>query len=276
MRNKYWSCGPLADWIRGTCKPAAATGDEWQDWKTRARQQHPLRYWIAEEGLDHVQDLVTWPLQRLHDVRYYINNRWISRAHALTAHAQDIRPGAWCDLSDRILLCLFNELVDYVEVEQAWHNVMWDKEARAKFKPAWYRRWFNIRGWRSRESGLAYLDWASNLRMDETWGVSPGDKDYGKLTVQAKNAQEVKALYLWWTDVYRNRPDAYEASGWNKVCELIRLENDGNLFGAAKDPQLKRQQDRAHRLLQKIERQYEREDDNMLIRLIKVRRSLWT
>ena len=43
-----------------------------------------------------------------------------------------------------------------------------------------------------------------------------------------------------------------------------------------KDPKLKKQKDRAHKLLYKIEQQYEKEDTEMLIRLIKVRHSLWT
>jgi RNA polymerase-binding transcription factor DksA len=34
--------------------------------------------------------------------------------------------------------------------------------------------------------------------------------------------------------------------------------------------------DRAHKLLQKIEAAYEKEDEAMLIRLIKIRNSLWT
>jgi hypothetical protein len=275
MRN-YWSCSPVADWIRGTAKPQWGTGEEWQDWKIYAKQQYPIRYWIAEEGLDMLQNFLRWPIKRLHSIRYYINNRFITRTHCLTAHPRDIGRGKWMDVGNRFLPCLFNELVDFVEVEQAWHNVMWDEEALKKFKPAWYRRWFNFRGWRSRESGLAYLDWASNLKMDETWGLSPGDKDYGKLTPQAKYAREIKALYLWWTEVYPNRPDPYDASGWTEICEKIRVANGGDLFIECKDLKLKKQQDRAHKLLHKIEQEYEKEDEAMLIRLIKVRHSLWT
>lgn len=275
MRN-YWSCSPLADWIRGSAKLEAGTGEEWRDWKIKAKEQHPIRFWIAEEGLDGLQDFFRWPLERWYSARYYINNRFITRAHSLTAHKRDIKPGTWCDVGNRFLPCLFNELVDFVEVEQAWHNVVWDEEARKKYRPSWYRRWFNIRGWRSRESGLAYLDWASSLIKDDTWGLSPGDKDYGKPTPQAVAAREIKELYLWWTETYRNRPDPYDASGWTEICEKIREANDGHFFMSPKDPKLKKQQDRAHRLLHKLEQQYEKEDEAMLIRLIKVRHHLWT
>lgn len=275
MRN-YWSCSPVADWIRGSAKPKWGTREEWRDWKTVARKQYPIRYWIAEEGLDMLQNFLRWPIERLHDIRYYINNRFITRTHCLTAHPRDIERGKWMDVGNRFLPCLFNELVDFVEVEQSWHNVIFDEEAQKKFGAPWYRRWLKFRGWRNKESGLEYLNWASELRMDDSWGLGPGDKDYGKLTGQAKQAREIKSLYLWWTEVYPNRPDPYDASGYSEVCEKIRLANDGELFMDTKDPKLKKQQNRAHKLLHKIEQEYEKEDTEMMIRLIKVRHSLWT
>jgi hypothetical protein len=39
---------------------------------------------------------------------------------------------------------------------------------------------------------------------------------------------------------------------------------------------LQKASDKAHKLLQKIEAAYEKEDEEMMIRLIKIRQSLWT
>jgi hypothetical protein len=76
---------------------------------------------------------------------------------------------------------------------------------------------------------------------------------------------------------YRNRPDPYDASGWTAACEASRLANGGRLsFNAEKDPVIKKASDKAHKLLQKIEAAYEKEDEAMMIRLIKIRGSLWT
>jgi hypothetical protein len=98
-----------------------------------------------------------------------------------------------------------------------------------------------------------------------------------ELTHQAKAAKEILELYTWWTVTHRNRPDPYEASGWSAACEAQRLANGGKLsFSSPKDPVLKKQSDKAHKLLQKIEKAYEKEDEEMMIRLIKVRESLWT
>jgi hypothetical protein len=280
MRSRYWSCSKFADWLRGTDKISAGTSEEWNDWDKTAKSKYPFRYWLAEEGLDLVQDFIFWPASRWNDIRYYINNRWITRSHCLTAHSRDIKPGQWRDVGDRFLPCLFNELVDFVEVEQAWHHVVFDDEARKQFNPPWWRTSFlRLRTWRSPEAGVAHLEWASGLVADDSWGMEPSDKGYGEPTYQAINAKEVLTLYRWWTEVYLNRPDPHDASGWSKYCDLSREENGGSLsamLSEDKDPKLKKMSNVALKKLRKIEDQYEKEDNEMLIRLIKVRRSLWT
>jgi hypothetical protein len=164
--------------------------------------------------------------------------------------------------------------VDFVEIEQAWHFCIWDDEARKKFNVPWWRSgWLRWRTWRCPEAGLAYLDWASTLTNRDY--IQEGEKE--EPTYQAKAAQEIKELYLWWTQTYRNRPDPYVASGWDAACEAQRAANGGRLsFSTPKDPALKKAQDKAHKLLQKIEAAYEKEDEQMMIRLIRVRNSLWT
>jgi len=278
QHTHYWSCSPFADWIRGTKKLSAGTSEEWDEWTTAAQMKHNFRYWLAEEGLGHLQDFVTWPVRKIYDIKYYINNRWVTRTHSLTAHARNIRPGSWCDVGNRFLPCMFNELVDFVEIEQAWSHIAWDDEARKKYKaPFWAAGWFRWRNWRCPQAGLDHLDWASELRMTEDWGVHSGDKGYGEPTGQALRAREIKELYLWWTETYRNRRDPYEASGWTAYCEAQREANGGRLrFSGEKDPVLKKQSDKAHKLLQRLEAAYEAEDEAMMIRLIKARDSLWT
>ena len=276
MRSNYWSCTKFADWIRGTNKLGAATSEEWDEWRTTAQMKHNFRYWLAEEALDAVQNFVNWPMDKLNDIRYYINNRWVSKSHALTADPRDIRPGSWSDVGNRFLPCLFKELVDFVEIEQAWHYCMWNEEERVKYNVPWYRSgWLRWRTWRCPEAGLAYLNWASTLTNEEF--LEEGEKHKAEPTYQAKSAKEIIELYTWWTQTYRNRPDPYEASGWTAACEASRIANGGRLsFSAEKDPVLKKASDKAHKLLQKIEKAYEDEDEDMMIRLIKIRQSLWT
>jgi hypothetical protein len=276
MRSHYWTCSKFADWLRGTAKLKAGTSEEWDEWTTAAQMKHNFRYWLAEEGLDILQKIVYWPTDSIHSIKYYINNRWVSRTHSLTAHPRDIKPGQWQDVGNRFLPCLFNELVDFVEIESAWSHIAWgDKEARAKYDPPfWASGWFRWRVWRCPQAGLDHLDWAMTLTNSDWCG--PDHPDYNKPTGQAIRAKEIKELYTWWTTVYPNRPDPYDASGWTEYCERSRELNGGKLFGSKKTPELEKLSNKTHKLLQKIEADYEKEDEAMMIRLIKARDSLWT
>jgi hypothetical protein len=278
MRSHYWTISKFADWLRGTPKLKCGTSKEWHDWEDTAKAAHPIRWWIAEEGLDHLQKFVYYIPDKLNDIRYYINNRWVSKAHALTADPRDIRPGSWSDVGNRFLPCLFKELVDFVEIEQAWHHCIWSDEAKTKFNVPWYRSgWLRWRTWRCPEAGLEYLKWASELTWGDDEYLDKDDERYGKPTSQAVYAKEIIELYTWWTVTYRNRPDPYEASGWTAYCEASRLANGGRLnFGEQDNPELKKMSNKSHKILRKMEADYEKEEEAMMIRLIKIRQSLWT
>jgi hypothetical protein len=277
MRSNYWSCSKFADWLRGTAKLKVGTSEEWDEWRTTAKIKHSFRYWLAEEGLDIAQTIVYYIPDKIHSVKYYVNNRFITRTHSLTAHPRDIKPGQWQDVGNRFLPCLFNELVDFVEVELAWWHLAWSPEERPKYNmPWWAVGWWRVRTWRCPQAGLDNLEWQRNLRWKED-EVGADFKGLGEPTPQAVKAQEILDLYTWWTTTYRNRPDPYDASGWSAYCELSRLANGGKLsFGEDKTPELKKASKLAHKELQRIEAAYEKEDEQMMIRLIKVRHALWT
>ena len=278
QHTHYWSCTPFADWIRGTKKLSVGTSEQWDDWRTVAQIKHNFRYWLAEEALGHIQDFVTWPVRKIHDIKYYINNRWVTRTNSLTAHPRDIKPGQWQDVGNRFLPCLFNQLVDFVEIETAWSHVAWgDKEARAKYNPPFYASgWFRWRTWRCPQAGLDHLDWAMTLTNAE-W-LDEDKKGDAAPTLQAISAKEIKELYTWWTTVYPNRPDPHDASGWSDYCDAMRVKYPNNFMSSLKNEDLadKKASSKALKLLQKIEKDYEKEDEAMLIRLIRVRNSLWT
>ena len=269
MRSNYWSCSRFADWLRGTAKPHFETSPGWKQWKNLARASHPIRYWIAEEGLDKLQNFVCWPTDRLYSVKYYIVNRWIDQTHALVAHPKHIKPGEYRDMDTRILYCLFDELVDFVEIEKAYSGYRWSEEKSKDMR--WWQvgRW-RTRTWRSAEAGLAHLAWEMTL-TDEEW---IDDKSQAKPTYQAETAQEIVALYRWWTEVYPNRPEPMDASGWSNYCDNQR-ERGIDLLD--EDPEAdKWDTAKMHDTMREMEKAYEAEDTEMLIRLIKIRASLWT
>lgn len=273
MRD-YWTCSKFADWIRGTTKLKCGTGKEWAEWEKAAKAKYPIRWWIAEEGLDKLQDVWCYIPERINDARYYINNRWITRSHALTAHPRDIKPGTWSDVGNRFLPCLFNELVDFVEVEQAWHHCIWDDEARKKYRTPWTRSFFRFRTWRCPEAGIDYLKWAMTLTNEEF--LEEGEKHKAEPTYQAKAAREILELYTWWKEVYPKRPDPYDASGWHDYCEMRREKGYHLLDMEDKSEEEAKMRDTSLEQLRIMEEAYKKEDEEMMIRLIKIRESLWT
>jgi hypothetical protein len=275
MRNHYWTIGPFADWLRGTPSPGALTSRGWKEWKQEAQAAHPVRYWLADEGLDYLQRFFYFIPDQLYAIKYYINNRWVTKTHALTAHPSDIPRGSWRDVGSRFLPCLFNELRDFVEVELAWWHIAWEgREFRKKYNPPfWATGWFRWRTWRCPQAGLDNLEWQMNLTND--W-LDDDHPDRHQPSQQAKTAQEILALYKWWTETYPNRPDPMDASGWSDYCEQIRQSGKDFLDFEDRTEQEREQSGRALDLSNKIEDKYNKEDEEMMIRLIRIRQSLWT
>jgi len=271
----YWSCSKLADKIRGTTKPYSETWEGWDDWHKTAKDDFPFRYWLVEEFFDDVQKFVNYIPGKINDVRYYLNNRFTTKTHALTSN---LKKGQWYDFDTRILNCLFDELVNFVEVEKAWHYCMWSKDAQKKyavptFRKYWLLRWF--REWRCPEAGVDYLKWEMTLTNEEYTHWL--DQDYGTPTLQAIAAKEQLELYEWWKNIRPNRPDPYDISGWSAYCDS-RRSNEDNLFSYFNDktPEEQKKTSKLLDVLHHIEKEYDDEDEKMMIRLIKVRQSMWT
>lgn len=251
-RVHYWSCSPLADWLRGTKKPYALTTEEWEDWRTEAKTKRPIRYFVAEHCLNKLQDFFLFPCDLFRNLRSYYYNRWVSKSHVLDT---GFKPGSYYELDERILHALFNELVNFVEIELAWMHVIGDKKQQKKFG-------ISGRKGRSPEAGLAYLEWASNLKCE----FSSKHKD--EPSPQAISSQKIRELYTWWKN-RPNRPDPTEVSGWDEYCQRTGQAR-------SRDKEENKRRMSIYKKLEKIERQYEKEDEQKLIELIKIRKHLWT
>lgn len=272
QHTHYWSCSEFANWLRGTSKLSAGTSKEWKTWHKEASAKHPIRYWLAEEALDWMQDFVTWPVRKLYDVKYYINNRWVTRTHTLTSN---LKRGQWHEFDTRLLHCLFDELVNYVEVEEAWSNIAWHEEARKKYKAPFYSwGWFRWRTWRCPQAGIDKLKWAASLTNEE-W-LDEDSKHLAEPTHQALTARELLYLYNWWKNIRPMRMDPHDSSGWTELCEQRRQAGRGLLdyedHSEEEDKITREVLDKCH----KHEEQHYDEDTEMMIRLIKIRRGMWT
>ena len=244
-RINYWSCSNFADLVRGEPKPIALQFDEWDVWRDETKKKHPVRYFLAE-NLDRIQDFVSFPKDLYRTIRAYVDNRFVHKTHCLKT---GLRPGQFYELDHRILYGLFNELKEFVEVDL---GLMYS---------SWHEGEFKIVHGRCPEAGIHHLKWAMDLKLDEDHGVSKKSKKYGKPTRQAEAAKEIMELYEWW-EGRDSRPDPAEISGWRDVCKKNLPVSDKKSLSVFKK-------------MEAIENKYEKEDEDMLIRLVKIRRELW-
>lgn len=278
-RSNYWSCSTVADKIRGIPSPKSGTSEEWDAWHKKAKANNKLRYWLADDGLDLIQDTLNFVPDKFYDLKCYLINRFVSKHHALTASPKNLKRGQWHDMDSRVVHCLFDELVNFVEVEKAHMMVAWDKKARDKYVAPWYSigRW-KSRTWRSPEAGLAYLKWEMSMKNNKDYGYNKKDKEYGKPTHQAKAAKEIYKIYTWYKNVRPNRKDPMDLSGWSEYCDEKR-KTDGDSLAFLNAKQTPKEKARVKKMIKlniKIEEQQFNEDTEMLNRLIAIRDNLWT
>ena len=201
-RFYHWTCSKFADFIRGTNKPPALGWNEWDSWHESAKQKHPVRYWIAENGLKKLQNTIYYPYDLYYTIKTYINNRYVDKLHYLHT---GLKPGEYYDLDYRILHGLFNELVIFVETECAW----------TYGKPEEVKHRYKFKNGSCKQAGLDYLE----------WGIK--DKHKNKLTPFAKSCKEIKRLYIWWTEKRPNRKNPYLDKWYDEddkmLMDLIKI-----------------------------------------------------
>lgn len=255
-RVTYWSCSKLADFIRGEKKPKSLGLRDWDKWRKENKKKHPIRYWLAEKFLTKLQNFCYFPYDLYCEAKYYYENRFVTKTHYLKTN---LKPGYYYELDDRILNALFNELVEFVEGEQAILQYYSEKHKKNGKKYKFKKRLCS-------EAGIDYLNWAMSLKYDDQF-LDKKDPKYGTPTPQALDAKKIFDLYTWWKN-RPNRPDPYEVTGWHEYCNKNK---DEDVFSG-----LDKQGSAIHKKVQKLEQQYEKEDDKMLMELIKIRKSLWT
>lgn len=207
-RIHYWTCSKFADWVRGEKKPYALELHKWEEWRKEQEIKRPIRFWLSDTFLAHLQNFIFYPSDVYHSIKYYIKNRFITKTHYLKT---GLKPGYWYDFDERILHGIFNELVDFVEIELA-HLSKWDKTKKYYFKNG-----------RCVEAAYDYFNWAKELEHE------------GEKTRQAENAQKIQDLYEWWKTERSKRINSYDYDLEEKYQEedtkmLIKLIEIRNSF----------------------------------------------
>ena len=161
-----------------------------------------------------------------------------------------------------------------------------------KYLPYCINKFFTTR---SQHLGVRYLLWEVSLKMDEQWfGIyedstideiakAHNDPKWMTPTHQAIAALEILERYCWWKFIRPMRPDPMDLSGFSDLFEQKRQrEKELNPDAGIWELMMERTDDEREAFSAaslrngEIEKQYDVEDTEMLIRLIKVRKNLWT
>ena len=238
----------------GIDKPKWAGLGEWDEIDARIRREHPVGWFFTETMPDFIEDAYNLITSPYYSTRYYIRNRFYRKTHQLRT---DCPVGEYWDTDERLLTAMANAIIDYVEIELAYKH-MWcgsDEVENAQWRDG-----------RCPELGLKYLEWEMDLDNPEL-------DEYNRADSQANYAREIKLVYDW-AKARPTRPDPHEASGWTAYC--AKYPHSWKQKTEDVTPEQITESDTAFDKLRKIEAQYEQEDEDMLIRIVKVRKSLWT
>jgi len=185
------------------------------------------------------------------NVKYWIAHRTYDKYHVVRTGL----PVGYSDTVEKMLHTNFTMLVDFIEGEKAWMNHICHQTTHPF--PWWQRK---FRKFRSITDGLDYLHWECNMDEREV-----------PCLAQRNDALEQRELYLWWTITRPHRTDPAELSGWDA---LMASRGNESPFGSV--GKITKEVRKALKLHSDIEARYDKEDEAMLIRLMKIRRSLWT
>lgn len=204
--------------------------------QSRLKANFPVRYFLSET----LPSFLAFVKNRyIEKPRTWIKYRTTRRFHVLKMRT--LEPGYY-DTDTRMLHAVFQLLVDYVEVELARMNI--------DFKGTW-------KNGRCPEAGVNYLEWEIDDEMCKV-GASPTQSDLAK---------EKLYLYKWWTESRPLRVDPWDTDIiWANKARGSSLDD---FFAGNYDPEPGTQ-------AQTLESFYDQEDQEMLERLVVIRKSLWT
>jgi len=237
--------------------PEIASIEEWDNWATKA-QNNKIRWFLTETLPDYLSFRFLWPYER---IGRKLKNKYVRKYNLI--HIHSLKATEYYGAGDRLMHGMFQLLADLVELEKAQQQIVWGNESVtgyiAKGKD------------RKPEMGVKRLDW--EIALGKKGGVN-----------QSKNAKQIKALYIWWTVTRVNRVEPIDVKGTmgistNEYYDDMRLENKKSIatifnemvHDKDKDPEL---YESINKACNDAEEEYEKEDEKMLIRLVKLRKNL--
>lgn len=188
-----------------------------------------------------------------------------------------LKPGYY-DKDQIMLHACFALLVDFVEIELAFIRAIGDKLSQKRINENFIKRLLFVleslfSSKRNEKLGRAYLDEMINCRN----GYIDGDDYWVK----------IKELYEWWKDKRPQRKDPLETTGFSAYLQSLK-EKYGDIYYLSSTNSrtlelksfLNTEEDNKFLDLalkaELLEESNDSEDDEMLLKLCRLRRFLWT
>lgn len=239
--------------------PGSLSSKGWRLFNEEFKKNAPIRYWFRHDFRTSITLPIIWKYE---SIKNWIRYRTYDRYHVVKTGL----PPGYCGADVKLLHTSFNTLKDFVEGELAWHTYIWSEERKeASFAEKYIPLYRYLKPFRSREWGIKHLDWASTLD-DPT--LPPSERcDH-----QAVSAREIRELYLWWVDIRPARKEIEAIPYGDQGLGNLSLLDDDFDRTAQDYVDYKKVLDQNEVLAQ----EWEEEDTQMFIRLVKVRKALWT
>jgi len=238
--------------------PNALDMDGWNAFENEFKKKAPIRYFIKYFIVDKISNVYG----DLSHIAWAIRYRTVRKYHLVDTK---LNPG-YHEIDTRMLHANFELLVDYVEIECANMAEVADRAeltAPRGWRGDWFPRVAKIKEGRSRELGMQHLNWETTL-ASPTLNVNERSPD------QAARAVQVIILYTWWKDVYPNR-EMLESPDRNGVG-LEFLSAKWKKENPEMDEKIRQWSINSH--IQELE--WDKEEEEMLIALMRIRKGLWT
>lgn len=231
-----WSNTKWANLIKrkfGIPTPVALSMKGWDEYTEKYGNHIVMKLF---DVLDEIQSVVFYPTHLYNKFASYVRNRFVHKTHYLKTN---LDVGRYHEFEDRILHGMFNEFVNFIQMEKGYVP----------------RKHLFDRGG-SGERAMEYLNWEINECENPK---------------QAEQARWELDAYNWWVYKRPYRPDPYEESGLTRYYEA-----NGFFSQESANSELSQELGRMGRKCDEIQRFYHEEDTKWMIELIERRSNIWT
>jgi hypothetical protein len=240
--------------------PGSMSSKGWRLFDKEFKEKAPIRYFFDKSFKRSVILPIKWKFGHISN---WIRFRTYDKYHKIDS---GLKPGYY-DTDTLMINVNFNLLKEFVEVEQARQTYYWSDEYKKKAgfwekHMPYYRKFVSFR--RS-DLGIKHFEWAATLDDPKLPPMERSER-------QARDAREILILYKWWVT---DRPA-------RKEVEHPEFSDQGLGTLGSFDADFDKTAPDYVKYIESIqnsgnqEEAWHKEDEEMLIRLIKIRQGLWT